>query len=486
MMRTFQLSDSTSHKFWNIDVKGNSFTVTYGKIGTAGQSQTKTFKDAAAAQAEADKLIKEKTKKGYAETTPKATVSTAEAFDSALIANSHDVAGWSAFADYLVEHGDPRGEFMQTQLALEDASRPKKDRDALKKKEEALLKQHEATWLGALAPLLLNQPKPTREWRPEPIKYAFRRGWLAELEIPSIGVELVRALNRAPEARFLQRLHVHTSAYEFEEGSANVPEYADGRYKPGPDLPKGVSHYDMAYHLLARCPYLASVRAFHLGNPFADPLGDDFDESDQCHSDGEVAHHYVKQMPHIEELRLLAHNVDGNKLFVLPMPQLRVLQVFHSHKYPMDKIAANGSLGNLTHLLLQPHAPEEEKPSLGLRELRAVCRATNLPKLTHLAMRYTYFGDEGIKEIIASGILKRLKLLDLQGGCVTDEGAKALAACPDAKNLEKLNLQTNALSAAGIKAIKDAKIKASTEHQHSEVPPFDDEMPQYMYEADIE
>src|SRR5262245_24341050 len=108
-MRTFQLSDAKSHKFWNIDVKGKALTVTFGKIGTAGQTQKKICKDAAAAQAEADKLVKEKTKKGYVETTPKAGASEAEAFESALRANPHDLAGWCAFADYLVEQDDPRG-----------------------------------------------------------------------------------------------------------------------------------------------------------------------------------------------------------------------------------------------------------------------------------------------------------------------------------------------------------------------------------------
>ena len=57
-MRTFQYSDAKSHKFWNIDVQGTSFTVTFGKIGTAGQTQTKTFPTPAKAQAEADKLIR--------------------------------------------------------------------------------------------------------------------------------------------------------------------------------------------------------------------------------------------------------------------------------------------------------------------------------------------------------------------------------------------------------------------------------------------
>jgi len=57
--------EGTSSKFWRIVVDGNEHTVTFGKIGTAGQSKTKTFDDAAAAQEDADKLIKSKRKKGY-------------------------------------------------------------------------------------------------------------------------------------------------------------------------------------------------------------------------------------------------------------------------------------------------------------------------------------------------------------------------------------------------------------------------------------
>ena len=63
-MRTFQFSDAKSHKFWAIDVQGKSFTVTFGKVGTAGQSQTKTFateeKAAAEQQAAAEQRWKDR------------------------------------------------------------------------------------------------------------------------------------------------------------------------------------------------------------------------------------------------------------------------------------------------------------------------------------------------------------------------------------------------------------------------------------------
>ncbi len=72
-MRRFELSDGTSNKFWQVDRSDAEMTVTFGRIGTNGQTQTKGFASAAAAQAEVDKLIKEKVKKGYGETTATTT-----------------------------------------------------------------------------------------------------------------------------------------------------------------------------------------------------------------------------------------------------------------------------------------------------------------------------------------------------------------------------------------------------------------------------
>ncbi len=66
-MRRFELSEGTSNKFWQVEREDAAVTVCFGRIGTSGQSQVKSFASATAAQAEMDKLIKEKTKKGYAE-----------------------------------------------------------------------------------------------------------------------------------------------------------------------------------------------------------------------------------------------------------------------------------------------------------------------------------------------------------------------------------------------------------------------------------
>lgn len=66
-VRHFEFTEGSSRKFWEISVSGDSFIVRFGRIGTAGQSQTKTFADAAKAKREAQHLIAGKLKKGYTE-----------------------------------------------------------------------------------------------------------------------------------------------------------------------------------------------------------------------------------------------------------------------------------------------------------------------------------------------------------------------------------------------------------------------------------
>ena len=67
MKRYFEFVAGSSSKFWEISQSGADVTVRFGKIGTNGQTQTKTLADAGAATKHAEKLVKEKTGKGYIE-----------------------------------------------------------------------------------------------------------------------------------------------------------------------------------------------------------------------------------------------------------------------------------------------------------------------------------------------------------------------------------------------------------------------------------
>ncbi|MBS2035578.1 STM4015 family protein [bacterium] len=65
MKRSLIYMDAKSSKFWNIALEGSSHTVTYGRIGSAGQSATKSFASEELARKDAEKLVKEKLGKGY-------------------------------------------------------------------------------------------------------------------------------------------------------------------------------------------------------------------------------------------------------------------------------------------------------------------------------------------------------------------------------------------------------------------------------------
>ncbi|HFQ0156385.1 TPA: WGR domain-containing protein, partial [Escherichia coli] len=66
-MKTYIYQDEKSHKFWAVEQQGNELHINWGKVGTNGQSQVKSFADTAAAEKAALKLIAEKVKKGYVE-----------------------------------------------------------------------------------------------------------------------------------------------------------------------------------------------------------------------------------------------------------------------------------------------------------------------------------------------------------------------------------------------------------------------------------
>lgn len=65
--RYFEFIEDGSSKFWEVWMDGPDVTTHWGKIGTAGQTKTKTFADEAKAKKEYDKLLAEKTGKGYME-----------------------------------------------------------------------------------------------------------------------------------------------------------------------------------------------------------------------------------------------------------------------------------------------------------------------------------------------------------------------------------------------------------------------------------
>ncbi len=491
-MRTFVFTDAKSNKFWNIDLKGRRFTVTFGKVGTKGRTQTKEFPSAQAARVAHDVLIAEKLGKGYVETTsqsaPARGAATApsplqQSLEAALVEDPDDLAAHSAYADYLMEQGDPRGEFIQVQLALEDPGRSAEERNQLLNRERALLEQHGRQWLGDLGRFLVG------DWSgpDQPYHYQFARGWLDFVRVLPAPDAFFPALARAPEARLLRRLDV---VYDMRYHPFDFDEWLEGPNAAlaPPEKPNEIYEGAEILPPLIASPYLTNLRIFKL--VFSD-TGDQIGHStmvapfEKCNVQQMID--LLQKWPRLEELYLNT-DLQGHieNLFVQPaLGNLRVLQYYYGSdysgstqrlSYPLTALADNASLERLTTLRLHPG----RDATIRLDQLDAVLRSPHLPSLTHLQVHMTTFGDEGCRHIVESGALERLKVLDIGYGNMTDEGARLLAACPDLKHLEVLDVSRNALTDEGIAALRATGIQVVAILQHA---PGEDE---YLYEVDFE
>jgi predicted DNA-binding WGR domain protein len=67
--RRCEFVEGTAAKFWEILRQGTMITIRYGRIGTQGQTLTKSFDTDERAERELEKLLGEKLRKGYREVT---------------------------------------------------------------------------------------------------------------------------------------------------------------------------------------------------------------------------------------------------------------------------------------------------------------------------------------------------------------------------------------------------------------------------------
>jgi hypothetical protein len=396
-----------------------------------------------------------------------------------------------AYSDWLSEQTDPalreRGELIQVQLALEDEVRPAEERKRLRQQERKLLKARARTWLGDLALYLLDRGGAAEEEEDEDdddlairCEYRLARGWLDSLSVRRLPFGLARLLARSQETRLLRELSIESAGGERPDD-------------PGDDVipPR---EYQVGLCPLVRAPSLGNVRVFRLGKD----QGEDY-RSFSCYLHTALVPDVVRQFPRLEELYLWANEYDLAVLFGLPtLGHLRILKVYHQDRpHPLEVLAANPALKRLTHLLFHPHYYKEEalgdpvEPEvqeadayLNLEGVRALLRSPNLPALTHLQLRLCSMGDAGCEEVVRSGILKRLRSLDLRHGRITDEGARLLADCPDLGRLEYLNLERNGLTRAGIARLRAAGTKQL--RVNDQLAAGEALSGQYLFEGDFE
>tara|TARA_R110002096_G_scaffold42143_3_gene113531 strand:- start:9799 stop:11220 length:1422 start_codon:yes stop_codon:yes gene_type:complete len=182
-MPRYEFCDEKSKKFWEIIRSGNEVTACWGRIGTDGQTKTKSFDDEAAASKDYEKQIAGKAKKGYAlaeggdDEAAAAAVTQGVSnpdLEAVIRAAPDDSDGYLVYGDWLQSEGEALGELVPIQHALASNPGDKKLRDS----ERALLTGNTEYFFGAEHPDAEGTPafEDISQWE-RPATWTETAGW---------------------------------------------------------------------------------------------------------------------------------------------------------------------------------------------------------------------------------------------------------------------------------------------------------------------
>jgi uncharacterized protein (TIGR02996 family) len=429
-MPLYEFKEGSSNKFWEITLSGNSFTTRWGKIGTKGQEKTQSFSNPIEAKSEYEKLINEKTKKGYelvgdaggSEEDEEGgdTSGTAKRnpeLEAAIEKAPDNVEAYLVYGDWLQSQGDPRGELIALQCAAHQAEG--EEATKLKRQASALVRKYKEYLLGPLVdPETVQDEEVEVEWRFGFIKSArLARG---DFDSNFDAAQAAKQLFALPSGRFLRELTIGMA--DFEENS----------YDDLMDALKDV-----------RCPTLEKLFIGDFEYP-------DDTEISWTHI-GNISPLY-KAFPNLRSLKLRGGSLEMGK--TVNLPELREFTV-ESGGVPIGavKAIAKADWPKLERLEVWFGA-ENYGAGGDVDDLKPLLEGKNLPKLKHLGLRNAEFTNELCEVLHQAPILKQLETLDLSMGTMTDAGAAALAANAAAyKHLKHLDVTENMLTGEGEKAL---------------------------------
>ena len=423
-MPRYEFSEGSSNKFWEITLHKKTFTTTYGKTGTAGQSASKSWPSEAEAKKQHDKLIAEKEKKGYvlvggsaapkaaSKASAKATPAPAPlatprnpSLEKAIFDNPEAVEGYEAYGAWLKTQGDPLAELIAIQTGL---SKNREDK-ALKKKEREFLAKHEDALLGGLAKCKAEGD----------LQLYWRNGFI---ESVILGSDEGNPDQAPPEAcyemlvgctaaRFLHSLSFW--AFDDEEGQPSYQKLLTQLEKLG--TPPTLRHltFDVREY---------QVSWTKLGN-------------------------LHKLYPQLQKLESLSLHVGELNLGEIDLPSLRRLEIKTGGFTKKNlKSVVEASLPSLTSMILY-FGTDEYGCDCKAKDVKAFIDSIKAPKLTRLGLCNSEFEDEFPAMLAASKLLPKLKHLELSMGTLSDEGAQVLLDEKRAfAHLESINLEQNYLS----------------------------------------
>jgi predicted DNA-binding WGR domain protein len=406
-VRRLEFKDSRSYKFWEIVVEGSSYTVRYGKVGSDGQVQTKTFASPDKAAADADKKLRAKVSKGYKEVGSSAP--------AAKPANaSTGEADWSVRADELQAAGDPWGQRIALWIAREAASGA--DKRKLTKELDALDQAHAEHFYGPALAGLLGEAGFDKVAR-----LTWEHGYIvrARVGMPEYGFEgpdakaTLQAIVQAPAGKRLRELTV--GLYDFEGG---------GLAGVGSDIAAGGE--------------LPELERLFIG---------DFDGEEQEISwvaIGDLSPLWTTT-PKLHTLRLHGAHIELGE-FV--HPSLARLEI-ETGGLPRAAVVslAHAQLPELAHMELW-FGREEYGGTTDIDALQPLFTSKTLPKLRHLGLQNAEMQDQIAVSLASAPLLAQVESVDLSMGTLRGAGVEAiLTHASKFARLKSLNLERNYIDA---------------------------------------
>jgi uncharacterized protein (TIGR02996 family) len=436
-MRRFEFKDGKSNKFWEIQLEGDSFTVRYGKIGTDGQLQTKSFASEAKAEAEAEKLIKSKTKKGYVEVSAKPSGEAKAApktqrkpsrnpdLEAAIIANPDDVDAWQVYFDWLQTQGDPWGERGNLALARDKAKGAAKAK--LTKQIEAFEQEHGEALYGEA---LLSLRSADDFDQVATLEYRHGLIWKVTAKAPEYDwdgtspVATLAAVAKSSSARLIHAINIGLVSHDPPDVQAGLDAIWDGGELP-------------------------SLHTLFIGD-FEYPE----DTEISWIEDGIDASVVLKNAPKLRSLHVRGSYIGLGKIEHATLEHLFI----ETGGLPEDTVKSVGKckLPALTSLEVW-FGREDYGASGNIKQLAPLFKGAGVPKLEHLGLKNCDWQDDIAVALTKSDLLAQLKTVDLSMGTLHGDGAEAIIANP-AKytHLEKLDLSDNYLSEDQVARLKKA------------------------------
>jgi uncharacterized protein (TIGR02996 family) len=420
----FELAEGGSSKFWEITLDGASHTVRFGKIGTGGQTSKKSFKNPGAARADHDKLVAEKTKKGYqlvrgsAPAGPVVKHARNDKLEAAIEKDPDSADAYLVYADWLQGESDPRGELIVMQHANKAPAAKK------------LLQENKEHFFGKLADAQdLLAP---HEYMRHPIgrDTTWRWGYI--------------------EALWLSNKHNRSSDYgttELEE--IDIDEALE--WMLGHPSCRFVREITIGINSFTGNSYAGTAKVlggFKLPTLRRLVLGDFISEETELNwSDMGNIEPMYKAMPNLESLVLRSGSMKIGKI---DLPKLKELEILTGG---LDK-ASLQNICNAKWLHLEKlHVQTGDDGNIKLKDLMAIFDGKAFPKVKHLGLGNSPFADDICKELAKSRIAAQIETLDLSQGTLGDQGAAALAEGKWPK-LKSINVSESWLSKKGIASLK--------------------------------